>query len=54
MSADGHLSIVEPDITVRPVAGRIGAEVEGVRPSATWRSNTFTVKPFEPPFSNTR
>jgi alpha-ketoglutarate-dependent sulfate ester dioxygenase len=31
MSADGHLSIVETSLTVRPVAGRIGAEIEGVR-----------------------
>jgi taurine dioxygenase len=31
MSADGQLNIVESDVTVRPVAGRIGAEIEGIR-----------------------
>jgi len=31
MSADGHLSIVDTELTIRPVAGRIGAEIEGVR-----------------------
>lgn len=31
MSADGHLSNVEADLAIRPVAGRIGAEIQGVR-----------------------
>jgi alpha-ketoglutarate-dependent taurine dioxygenase len=31
MSADGHLPIANDTLTVRPVAGRIGAEIEGVR-----------------------
>ena len=31
MSADGHLSALDVDLAIRPVAGRIGAEIEGVR-----------------------
>ena len=31
MSADGHLPIANDTLTVRPVAGRIGAEIEGIR-----------------------
>jgi alpha-ketoglutarate-dependent taurine dioxygenase len=31
MSADGHLSLVDLDLAVRPVAGRIGAEIQGMR-----------------------
>jgi len=31
MSADGHLPIANDTLSVRPVAGRIGAEIEGVR-----------------------
>jgi len=31
MSADGHLPIANDTLTVRPVGGRIGAEIEGVR-----------------------
>lgn len=31
MSADGNLSVVDASLTFHPVAGRIGAEVEGVR-----------------------
>ena len=31
MSADGHLPAVELNLTIRPVGGRIGAEIEGVR-----------------------
>lgn len=34
MGADGHLSRVKDRVTVRRIAGRIGAEIEGVRLSA--------------------
>jgi taurine dioxygenase len=35
MSADGHLSAVDADLSIRRVAGRIGAEIGGVRLSPT-------------------
>jgi alpha-ketoglutarate-dependent sulfate ester dioxygenase len=35
MSADGHLNAVDVDLTIRPVTGRIGAEIRGVRLSPT-------------------
>jgi len=41
MSADGHLSLVDSEITVRPVGGRIGAEIEGVRLAPDLTSNTL-------------
>lgn len=40
MSADGHLAI-ETELDIRPVAGRIGAEVAGVRLSADLPEETI-------------
>ena len=41
MSADGHLPIANDTLTIRPVAGRIGAEIEGVRLSADLAPETL-------------
>lgn len=40
MSADGHLSVIESEVVVRPIGGRIGAEIEGVRLSPDLSAGT--------------
>lgn len=42
MSADGHLGLIESGLAVRPIAGRIGAEIERVRLSPDLSAETVT------------